>query len=492
MSKLRSILFLILLISLLVRVYNIDYPISYIFAWGDGTRDYYVADHIVKYGEIPLLGPYNLLYEIGIYNTPVYFYLLSLFLLIYNSVLTLAVVNIFIQIFGIFLIYLIAKKIFDEKVAILSAILFSFNPEILAQSDYIWQPHISTPFAYLALLLMIYFYFNRTLKYLLASAISLAFSFSMHNSSVPWIPLFLLTSLLLLRKNWLAYTSLLAIFFSFLILLYIPVGIFITQSSLSTSPAHSLAIINIGQYLSNFQTNFLGILEAFNINSIWFGLTAVFGLLYFFKSKDKKETKMFVFMLIILMLTPILFASFFNKFRLHYLSLSLGVFVIFLAKIFTSFRKFKILTLITVILLIKTITFDFKFLNFEKERFENQKFVNDISSAIIDEVSGPDSFQIKSYSMDEKILEYPTLATIFLIPLEDKLNKKLAVLDDNSPFNHHQIGGKQYFIVACHDFHFRERWDECLNTFTDKYPSYAILKNLYTGSRVSIYVTKHE
>ena len=487
---------IILLLSLFVRFYNLDYPLSYIFAWGDGTRDYFIANHIVKYGEIPHLGPYNLLYEIGIYNTPVYFYLLSLLLLIYNNVLTLAAINILIQIFGIFLIYLIAKKLFDEKAAILSAILFSFNPEIISQSDYIWQPHISTPLAYLALLFLIYFYFNRSYKYILVSAMSLAFSFSMHYSSVPWVPLFFLVWLFLLKKKLFFYVGLLICFFTFLIILYIPVGMFLTQSSLSPSPTHSLAILNIGQYLSNFQTNFQGILKAFNINAIWLGLAAVFGLFYFFKSKDRKETKMFVFMLIILMLTPILFASFFNKFRLHYLSLSLGVFAIFLGKIFTclpagrSLPKF--LGLVIIFLLIKTLTFDFKFLNFEKKPLENQKFVYDISSAIINEVNGPNSFQIKSYAMDEKIFEYPTLATIFLIPLEEKLNKKLAVLDDNSPFNHHQIGGKEYFIVACHDFHMQERWDECLNTFTDKYPSYAILKNLHTGSRVSIYVTKHE
>src|SRR3989344_136565 len=144
---------IILLVSLLVRLYNLDFPLSYIFAWGDGTRDYFVANHIVLFHEYPLLGPFNLLYEAGIYNTPLYYYFLAFFLNIYNSVFTLGVVNVIFQIATIILIYLIARKLFDKKVAVLSAVIFSFSPEILAQSDYIWQPHLSQTFAYLSLFL---------------------------------------------------------------------------------------------------------------------------------------------------------------------------------------------------------------------------------------------------------------------------------------------------------------------------------------------------
>lgn len=469
-------LIIILLVSLFIRLYNLDYPISYIFAWGDGTRDYYVADHIVRYKEFPLLGPYNLLNEIGIYNSPIYFYLLALFLIPFNHVLTLGVVNIIFQIFTIILIFLISKKLFDEKTAILSILIFSFNPEILFQSDYIWQPYLSQFFAYLSLLLFLY---NQKVL----SALSLAFSFSLHNSSFPWIPLFFTATL---RPSVLAY------FFIFLSVLYIPVGLHISQNPQSTTFTHSLSIHSIYDYSNNFKTNLEGLLKAFNINNFWILITIFLSAIYFLRSKDKKQTKIMVAALLILIFSPIFFASFFNKFRLHYLTLSLGVFTIYLAKIYTSFPKLRILSLIVILFLLKTVTFDFRFLSFEKEPLENLKIINDLSEEIINQVKDPSSFQIKSYSMDDKIFEYPTLDTIFIIPLEDKLKTKLGVLDDKSPFNHHQTGGKEYFIVACHDFHFLSRWDSCLNTFTVSYPTYAILKNLYTGESFSLYLTKHD
>ncbi|OGE33629.1 hypothetical protein A3C59_00095 [Candidatus Daviesbacteria bacterium RIFCSPHIGHO2_02_FULL_36_13] len=473
---------IILLVSLLVRLYSLDFPLSYIFAWGDGTRDYFVANHIVLFHEYPLLGPFNLLYEAGIYNTPLYYYFLAFFLNIYNSVFTLGVVNVIFQIATIVLIYLIAKKLFDKKTAILSTLIFSFSPEILAQSDYIWQPHLSQAFAYLSLFLAVLFYFNKRFIFLFWSSLILAFSFAMHNSTLPWIPIFFLFFYRHFLKIILPFSL-------FMALLYLPVIIYLWQIDYSRAP-FALFIQNAGQYLANFFINLEGILKAFQINNLWMVVISVLGVVYFIKSKDKKETKLTVLLLLVLFLSPIFSAATFNKFRLHYLALSLGVLTIFLGKIFT-FSKYRIVTFVVGSLLLLSTTNNLQFLNFQKNSFENQKLVNDISSSILNEV-GNSSFQIKSYAMDEKIFEYPTLDTIFLIPLEAKLNKKLAVLDDNSPFNHVQTGGKDYFIIACHDFSKLSRWSECLEVFKKSYPSYIIIKSLYTGPNLAIYLSKNE
>lgn len=495
-KSLTVFLLIILVISLIVRLARLDYPLTYIFAWGDGTRDYFIADHILRYKEFPLLGPFNLLNEIGVYNSPLYYYLLAFFLIPYNHVLTLGIVNILFQLFTIFLIYLIAKKIFDKKTAILSILIFSFNPEILAQSDYIWQPHVSQTFAYLALFLAVSFYLNGRYKYLYGSALSLAFSFALHNSTFPWIPLFLAGYFLLLKRQTKRYLGVLLSFFIFLLLLHIPVGLYYIQNNFSLAETHSLSIQSINDYASNFWLNLNGILKAFNINNIWIGIISALTVFYFLKNKDKKHTKLTVFILLILILSPIFFASFFNKFRLHYLTLSLGVLAIFLGKVFTCqpagrpFSRFKIARLVVVFLLLLTTTNNFQFLRVQKPFLENQKLVNDLSKIILTEIKDPLSFQIKSYVLGEKIFEYPILDTIFLIPLEDKLNIKLAILTDRSPFNHQQIGGTEYFVVACHEFGKLLRWDVCLQVFKKDYPSYAILKNLYAGSNIAIFLAK--
>ncbi len=484
------ILITILLISLFVRLYNLDYPLSYIFAWGDGARDYFVADHIVKYKEFPLLGPFNLLNEVGIYNSPVYYYLLALFLVPYNHVLTLGVVNIIFQMLTIFLIYLIAKKLFDQKTAILSILIFSFNPEILAQSDYMWQPHISQLVSYLAFFLAILFYFNKRYIFLFFSSLTLAFAFALHNSTFPWIPVFFVFFYRHFLKIILPFSL-------FMVLLYLPVGRYLMQNDYITVP-FSLFSQNISQYLSNFFINLDGILKTFNINNLWVVPILCFSLFYFLKAKDIRKTKISVLLLLVLFFTPLFFASFFNKFRLHYLTLSLGVLTIFLAKIFTClpagrpFSKYKLVTFVFAFLLLLSTTNNFQFLKFQKTPLENQKFVDNLSQIILQEIKDPTSFQIKSYVVEKTIFEYPVLDTILLIPLEDKLNIKLAKISDKSPFNHIQTGGKQYFVIVCHEFSGLSRWQECLETFKRSYPAYAILKNLYMGINIALYLSKHD
>src|SRR3989338_9321959 len=475
--------FLIILVtSVLVRIPRLDFPLSYIFAWGDGARDFFIANHILSFREFPLLGPFNLLYDSGIYNTPLYYYILSFFLIPFNNVLTLGVVNIFFQIGTILIIYLIAKKLFDKKTAILSILIFSFNPEILAQSDYIWQPHLSQTFAYLALLFAVLFHLKNRLIFLISSSLALAFSFAMHNSTFPWIPIFFI---FFFRH----FFKIFFIFSLFLGILYIPVGVYLLQSEIVRVP-FSLFIQNINQYFINFFINFEGILKAFNLDIWWLAVVSILSFVYFLKSKDFRNVKISVLLLLILFIAPLFFASFFNKFRLHYLTLSLGVFTIFISKIFTSFHKFRLITGIMIILFLKSTTADFQFLYF-KTPFENLKSIDQITMQILGEVRDA-PFQIKSYAMDEKIVEYPVLDTVFLIPLEKKLNKKLAVISDNSPYNHVQTGGKEYFVVACHEFSNLSRWKECLNVFQRSYPNYGILKNLYTGSNMAVYLTKHE
>lgn len=480
----KFILAAILVLSCLVRVARLDYPLSGAFIWGDGTRDYLIANHIVLYKEFPLLGPFNLLYDTGLYNSPIYYYILALFLIIYNNVLTLGLVNIVLQICTIFLIYFIAKKIFDQKTAALATTIFSFNPYVLSQSDYIWQPHLSQPLAYLGLLLAILFYERGKYIFLFGCALSLALSFAIHNSAFPWIPIFLIAAF--------RHFRVLLLFIIFLGLLYLPVGIFTIQNSaLKDSWNISLFAQNISQYFNNFYTNTYGMLEAFNINNWWTAVVLVLGIFYFARSKDAKKTKISAVLLLILFLSPIIFASFFNKFRLHYLTLSFGVITIFLAKISTLILKHKVVAILLIFLLIKTTTFDFQFLKPQKTLFENQKLIDHISQIIVMEM-GDSTFVLKSYAISEAIQEYPTLDTIFLIPLEHKLNKKLAIVSDKSPYNLEQIGGTGYVVIACHEFTYLSRWQECLETFKRGYPTYAILKNLYTGDNLAIYLSKHE
>ncbi|MBI4067226.1 phospholipid carrier-dependent glycosyltransferase [Candidatus Gottesmanbacteria bacterium] len=140
----KILLSIILLICLLLRVSQIDYPFA--FKWGDGERDTLVANHIVSYQEYPLIGPHGLLSEKGLHNSPFYYYFLAFFLYFYNSPITLALLNISLQLLTLVILYLLGKNLFGEKVALLSTLLFGLNPHLISQSEYIWQPYVSQPF----------------------------------------------------------------------------------------------------------------------------------------------------------------------------------------------------------------------------------------------------------------------------------------------------------------------------------------------------------
>lgn len=90
----------------------------------DYYRDFLVANHIVRYGEIPLTGPDN---KFGsTLSSPFYFYFLAMFLLINDNIVFLGVINIFLQFFLLILVYFLARNLFGEDVAIIAVLLVSF------------------------------------------------------------------------------------------------------------------------------------------------------------------------------------------------------------------------------------------------------------------------------------------------------------------------------------------------------------------------------
>lgn len=506
--KLLTVAFLILVtLSLVVRLQRLDFPLSYGFSWGDGTRDYLVANHILNYRELPNVGPFNLLYDSGIRNPPLYFYFLALFLIPFNNILMLGFVNILLQIGVIILIFFTCKKLFGFLTGLTATAFFSFNPEVLHQSDFIWQPNLMQFFAYLALLLIVYFYFERKYLFLILSTVSLVVAFVLHNSAFPWIWPFLIIAYLLSKKQKKLFTFLgtIFVFIILLSLFYLPSAIFLIQNNQllhtnSSDLVFSYAglnipvyVQNINQYLTNLYSYSLEFLKAFNINNWWIILILILTLSYFFKSKDSKNTKVFVILLFILLILPLVFASFFNKIKLHYLTLSFGVLAIFLSKILTSLPKFKLLSVVLVFLLFKNLSFDFEFLYLPHTPFANLRLMDQISQSITTEVRGQYSFQVKSYAQEEEVtFEYPVLSTLLLVPLEEKLKQKMTKVSDFSPYNHIQTGGSDYLLLTCHSFTKKSNIRACLETFKAQYPNYDILKSLHEGFPISVFLAKNK
>lgn len=482
----RRLFFIILLISFLVRIDKVDLPLSFGFAWGDGTRDYLVANHILKYHEFPSIGPYNLLFDSGIYNSPLYFYLLAVLLVPFNHILTLSIVNILLQLMSIALIYLIAKNMFGERVGAVAAIFFSFNPQVLHQSDFIWQPNLMQPLALLAL----YFLIQKHL----VSFFLLAFAAAVHHSAFSWIPFFLL----LPGRKYYVWGSLI-LFFMFVVV-YLP-SFSKTGFSVINLGAGQMIVGSFAEYFANFISNMREFFGAFGTyQTLMLSLSVVSSLIYFLKFKDQPNSKKLTLFVLILFLAPIVGASFFNKVRLHYLILSFGAFSVLAAKVFISLslRRCIFFRVFFFALLILLFTANFAFIKQIKKPLSNQMMMDHIVSQTHKELTQIQKeegfadfsfFQIHSIALTDTPFYYPILDTILLVPLEEKLNQSLSRVSDNA-YNHFQIGGNKYLLLSCYKFKTKITSTECLQEFTTQFPKHQILKSIYKGDSIFVYLTR--
>jgi len=497
---LTTLFLIIFIISLAVRIGKVDYPLSFGFVWGDGTRDYLVANHILKYQEFPQLGPFNLLFDSGIYGSALYFYILALMLFFFNSVLTLSIVNILLQLAVVVLIYQISKNLFDHPTALIASVLFSFNIEILHHSDYIWQPYLMQPVIYLALFFLAQTLIQKVHLKLFLSLFFLSLAITLHNSAFPWLPVFLLAATLILKRDHRPFKYYLGVVLALILpamTFYLPVVVYKLGQFNQISPGVGrIYVQSVLEYSSNLISNANQLLSAFGFKSESLFILVFMIIWYFFKIKDKTNQKKLTFLMLTLVILPIIFASFFNKIRLHYLILSMGTLTIFTAKIISSFARYKVmLGILLFLFFFKIFSSDFVFLKDYKSPFVDYNLIETITDNIKHELefiqkkdgfSDFSFFKVRSFAKAREVFYYPVLDTILLVPLEDKLNQKLSYVSDNSPYNHVQIGGDQYLVVTCYQV-------ECLEVFRRQHSQYDILKKIYGSYRIFVYLAKlHE
>lgn len=476
--------FVLLVVTFLVRLQRFDFPLSYTFAWGDGTRDFLVANHILRYQEFVLVGPFNLFNEAGVRNSPLYFYLLSLFLLPFNNILTLSFFNILLQLGITVLIFYITKRLFDLPTALIAIVLFSFNPEVIKQADFVWQPFMMLPLALLGLLFLVNSY-----KLLSLAAISIAIS--LHNSAVCWLPPFFIY----MKKTLKFYPKAFLVIFLSVFFSYLPLIFFYLKSGFSKSATNiSIYANSPSAYFINLGLNIDELLKAFYINKP-LAILLVIGFFIILK-RDWKNRKVLIFFLL-LFVSPIIFASFFNKIRLHYLILSLSLLPILVSYITSIFKPF-LRTLIVLILII-IFTGNSAYSKEIKNPLDNQKKVEIITSKVKEQLdvvkqakgfSDYSFFQIESFALSDIILPYPVLDTFLIVALEDKLNIKLSQNSDQSPYNHVQLNKKDFLLISC--FKFNKSKKDCIQFFKTKHQDINIYKMIYNDESISIYIAHHE
>lgn len=136
---------LLILLALLFIVVGIllrgeeTYSHNFLFLMDQG-RDMLAVKGIVYDHHLTLIGPYTSLQ--GVFQGPLWYYLLSIPTFLFNGDPWGGVVLMFLISLSVLLVvYFWTKRYFGEKAALFALFLFAISPEAIAAATYTWNPH---------------------------------------------------------------------------------------------------------------------------------------------------------------------------------------------------------------------------------------------------------------------------------------------------------------------------------------------------------------
>jgi 4-amino-4-deoxy-L-arabinose transferase-like glycosyltransferase len=201
MKKIKLELGLVLLLAFFLYFWQIQK--NQYFSY-DQARDFLIIKKIIVDHKFTLIGP-SLGIADGAYLPPWYYYLIAPALFISDFHLWGPdVLSAILGILGVFVFYLLARKMFGEKIAFLSSLFYVGNPFMIQAARHIRNPHL------LPLFLLAFAYFSRAFledkrsSNLLLSSFFLGIALSMHITAIVFLPvLFYLFFIQIKRKKYL-------------------------------------------------------------------------------------------------------------------------------------------------------------------------------------------------------------------------------------------------------------------------------------------------
>lgn len=166
---------LILVLAAFLRLYRIQ---DYITFLGDEGRDVLVVYNIL-HGKLTLLGPTASVG--GFFLGPIYYYFMTPFLFIfnYNPVGPAVMVALF-GIATVWLVYKFSKEMFNYRVGLISAFLYSISPVVIAYSRSSWNPNIFPFFSLLTLYVIYRALLKDNIKIFILGGVLLGISMQLH------------------------------------------------------------------------------------------------------------------------------------------------------------------------------------------------------------------------------------------------------------------------------------------------------------------------
>lgn len=254
----------------------------------------------------------------GIFQGPVYYYLLTIPFVIFNGNPVGAVV--LMLIFGLLSIclgYFLGKKLFGNFGGILVSLLMSISPVLISQSRFIWSPNPPTLFILLTFLFA-YKFLKKNNLYIFLAAFFAGFIYNFEIAiAVPLSLTLLIYSIYVFRSDFKRYLYLLTGF----LLAYLPMIMFEVRHGFmgirglvgyilkhpSSGPNNSSFILDhFKSFIFNFKETFPMI--SFEISLVLF-VMLIFLVVYLLRKEKDAQIK--GFMMFILLLIPVSFFVFY-------------------------------------------------------------------------------------------------------------------------------------------------------------------------------------
>lgn len=501
----------ILIFSFIYRINTLYFLIE----GNDAYRDYLVAHHILKYHEYPSVGPMGFFGHFN--NSPVYYYLLSLFLLIKDEFQFLGYINILLFLLTIIIIYFIGKEIFNKHTGLVATMLYSlsFIQFTNKQTVYIWQPWVMMPFINLSLLLLVLYYKKRNYPLLIFSIVMLILSAAIHPSAFYAVPFFFIIVSFLLIKS----VRYLHLFYAFLtaiitlLLLYSPVFLYGSDVITNNLQAERLVLMPSGIY-NNLSTNLTVLVNTYFLNdgSILFiksNLLLIIMLIIFLLSLlplrkgDKSYVILFGFII-----QPLIFTTFIkpvNPVHIgHYFVPVLGLLCILITGLLDAFLSknviLRIVKILIILILVKSlytagISSALSGASSDKPKMHTaiqiMQAANDSIKNAVLKIKNKENFQdydffiVRAYRADEEWSN-----ALFWMYLEKDLNKKFVKISNDNGVGFTELNNNQYIFLVCFKFLTEEKLRSCSNAFSQRYTNYSITKQIYSQFPFVIYETK--
>ncbi|MFH1827256.1 MAG: glycosyltransferase family 39 protein [bacterium] len=409
-NKFSFYLLLLFIISLFLHLYKLNAFVTFL---GDQGRDAIIIKRILTFEHLPAIGPPT---SIGqVYLGPFYYYFMAPWLLFSNfNPIGLAIgVAILSSLFTV-ACYIAIKDMFNQKVALFSAIFITFSSFIIQYSRFSWNPNLLPFFAFLS------FYFiyksqqkNNIIWYFLGGAF-LSFSIQLHYLSLFLIPttaLFLLIKLLVSKKKVSSFLKGYATLISSFLLFSIPLVIFdLKHNFLNLNNFISLSKSSSGigsgliktVYESFFMFNTYVFNAQLNALLVYIILTALILFLFFSIKKYSPIGVLFLFFIITFIGITIYsgqkFPHYFTTVYVFYFVI-LSYFLSYIAEI--KYSKYLIFAFFSVYIYVNALGYSFLF-NKGSNQIEKAK---DIANKIYENVN-VEKFVVTSIPQDYSSTTY--------------------------------------------------------------------------------------